>query len=52
MENFVKVHQNCNSELVIECTESVSKIIVEFENTRVKRVKIEQTSGNNGNTKD
>lgn len=52
MKELIKVHQNCNSELTISCSNTVSKIIVEFENTRIKRVEVQQITGNDGNTKD
>ncbi len=51
MEELVKVHQNCNSELTISSSNAVSEIIVEFENTRVKRVVVQRITENYGNTK-
>lgn len=52
MEELIKVHQNCNSELTISCSNTVSEIIVEFENTRIKRVTVQRITDNYGNTED
>lgn len=49
MEALIKVHQ---SELTISCSNTVSKIIVEFEDARLKRVEVQQITENYGNTED
>lgn len=46
MEALIKVHQ---SELTISYSNTVSKIIVEFENAILKRVEVQHITENNGN---
>lgn len=46
MEALIKVHE---SELTISSSNTVSKIIVEFEDGRLKSVEVQQITENNGN---